>query len=169
MKECRKCNKTFDNSAIYCPICGEKLENQVSQKVNKDQFEDAIIKDIKSQSNEPHPLPPNKMKEYVIKKNLLVFLGLLIAILPFIITGFSFFFTWYILIAFVVFVVYNERSDFNETTEENLSVINTLLIIFLIIISNVYMGTPESKLLKILFYYGTRSRSKKCTGLETVR
>lgn len=140
MKECRKCNKTFDDSAIYCPICGEKLEVQVPQKVNKTQFEDTVIKDIKSKLNEPHPLPPNKVKGYVIKKNILIILGLLIAILPFIITGFSFFFTWYILIAFVVFVVYNERSS--ETTEENLSVINTLLIIFLIIALIMFIWGP---------------------------
>ena len=145
MKECKNCNKTFDDSAIFCPLCGEKLEEQVSQKVNKDQFEDTVIKNIQSQLNkprQPHPLPPDKVKEYVIKKKLLNILGLLIAILPFFITGFSFFFTWYLLIAFVVFIVYVEHSDLDETTEENLSEINTLLIILLIIALIMYIWGP---------------------------
>lgn len=145
MKECKKCNKTFDDSAIYCPICGDKLEGQVSQKVNTDQYEDTSITDVPSHMNLNEPLPPNKVKIYVIKKKLFIILSLLIAILPFFITGFSFFFTWYILIAFVLFLAYVEYSEgfaIENATERNMGVLNVNLIIIFIIVFIMYIWGP---------------------------
>ena len=145
MKECKKCNKTFDDSAIYCPICGDKLEGQLSQKVNTDQYEDTSITDVPSHLNLNEPLPPNKVKIYVIKKKLFIFLSLLIAILPFFITGFSFFFTWYILIAFVLFLAYVEYSEgfaIENATERNMGVLNVDLIIIFIIVFIMYIWGP---------------------------
>lgn len=143
MKECKKCNKIFDDSTIYCPICGKKLEELVSQKVNTDQYEDTSIKDISSHLNKP--LPPNKRKVYVIKKKMHFFLCLLIATLPFFITGFSFFFTWYILIAFVLYVAYKEYSEgfaIENATEKNMNGLDADLITIFIIAFIMYMWGP---------------------------
>lgn len=142
---CSKCGNQIKDGFEFCPNCGTPayIEKKESKSENENQGEDTAIKDIQSQLNLPHPLPPNKVKGYVIKKNMLIILGLLIAILPFIITGFSFFFTWYILIAFVVYVVYTEHSNFNnEKTEENSDLINAFLIIFLIISLIMYIWGP---------------------------
>ena len=146
MKECKKCNKTFENTAIYCPICGEKLEEQVPLEFNKDQCEDDVLKDIQSHlKDEPRPLPPDKVKVYVIKKKFLIIFGLLVAILPFFITGFSFSFMWYILIACVLFIIHVEYSDgfaIENATDRNMYELNVVYIILFIIAFIMYMWGP---------------------------
>ena len=108
MKECKKCNKTFENTAIYCPICGEKLEEQVPLEVNKDQCEDDVLKDIQSHlKDEPRPLPPDKVKVYVIKKKFLIIFGLLVAILPITILHHWFLVLFYVVYTHCLCFIYN--------------------------------------------------------------
>ena len=33
MKICQKCHKKFDDSLVFCPYCGEKLEEEIKQDV----------------------------------------------------------------------------------------------------------------------------------------
>lgn len=141
---CTKCGNQIKDGFKFCPKCGTPayVEKEESKSENENQGEDTAIKGIQSQLNLSHPLPPNKVKGFVIKKKLLIIFGLLIAILPFIITGFSFFFTWYILIAFVVYIVYAMHSDSYEKTEENLNEINLMFIVFLIIAIIMYIWGP---------------------------
>ena len=70
-----------------------------------------------------------------------IYLGLLIAILPFFITGFSFYFTWYILIAITILAVFAALGS-EEKTEENLSMVNTCLVVIIIIAFIMYMWGP---------------------------
>ena len=141
---CTKCGNQIKDGFEFCPNCGTPacVEKEESNSEIETQGEDTAIKEIQSQLNLSHPLPPNKEKGFVIKKNLLIIFGLLIAILPFIITGFSFFFTWYILIAFVVYIVYAMHSDSYEKTKENLKEINVMFIVFLIIAFIMYKWGP---------------------------
>ena len=35
MKQCLKCNKQYDDSKMFCPVCGEKLETAASSSENE--------------------------------------------------------------------------------------------------------------------------------------
>lgn len=141
MKECKKCDRTFDDSVTFCPFCGEKLGDEDSQVFNESHIEDAVLKNVQGPSEKETPLPPGKVSSFLLRRKLGIYLGLLIAILPFFITGFSFYFTWYILIAITILAVFAALGS-EEKTEENLSMVNTCLVVIIIIAFIMYMWGP---------------------------
>ena len=128
MKKCKKCNMTFDDSVAFCPVCGGKLDEPVSNLKEEKEYKET-------------PLPPEKIKGFVIKRNIVLYLGSAVAILPFFITGFSFFFTWYILIAIVALILLFCLWA-GEKTEENMTFMNFALSVLLIIAFLMYRWGP---------------------------
>ena len=131
MKECKKCNATFEDKHDFCPHCGQKLTPKVEKRRNSNK-----LAEILSDKENPNPkLRPLTEKEAVIckyKNYLGVFLCLYISITPFYLFGFSFGFFWYLLIAFVIFLLLSLWGTAWKTRED-MSTVNEVLIMLIVI------------------------------------
>ena len=123
MKECKNCNATFEDKHDFCPYCGQKLTKKAIRKIN-----------VGSPELGPKEMPLTEKDTVICKyKNYLGrCLCLYIAFAPFYMFGGSFGFFWYLLIAFVLLNLYVLFVTGRET-KEDLSNVNTTLVILIII------------------------------------
>ena len=125
MKECKSCNIELEDEHRFCPKCGQPLSE-------KESIIESLEISKKEEKNQEIPLTEKESRVVNNKKQIGIYLGWFLTLSPFFITGFSFFFIWYVLIGVVLFLLialWGCDSKYNDDKD----VVNTVLVVYIVI------------------------------------
>lgn len=148
MKECPKCKHVLEDSCDFCPYCGQSLANvgKTEENKNSSDLPSKIINSGTISGNEKKeeknkPLTEDEAKKVKVLRIVGICMGWCIVILPFIITGYSFGFFFYLLIGVAVFLLASLYGS-NSNMSDDKDVVNSVLVIYIIIAVVLYIWGP---------------------------